>query len=80
MRQSMSTNQDELARFRRENEMLQKERDLFTRAAAFFALVKRLFSNRPTWFLVSVRSVAKVKEAAANGFDTRRWAQLCVEL
>lgn len=60
--------------------MLQKEQDLFTHAAAFFALVKRLFSNRPTWFLVSVRSVAKVKEAAANGFDARRWAQLCVEL
>ena len=73
MRQSMSTNQDELVRFTRGNEMLQKERDLFTYAAAFFALVKGLFSSRPTWFLVPVRSMAKVKEAAANGFDVRRW-------
>ena len=36
-RQSMRAGQDELARLTRENEMLKKERDFLTRAAAFFA-------------------------------------------
>ena len=36
-RQSMRAGQDELARLKRENEMLKQERDFLTRAAAFFA-------------------------------------------
>jgi len=36
-RQSMRANQDELARLKRENETLRKERDFLKRAAAFFA-------------------------------------------
>jgi transposase len=36
-RQSMRAAQDELARLKRENEMLRKERDFLKRAAAFFA-------------------------------------------
>ncbi len=36
-RQSMRAAQDELARLKRENETLKKERDFLTRAAAFFA-------------------------------------------
>jgi transposase len=36
-RQAVRVEQDELARLRRENETLRKERDFLTRAAAFFA-------------------------------------------
>jgi transposase len=36
-RQSMRASQDELARLKRENETLRKERDFLKRAAAFFA-------------------------------------------
>ena len=36
-RQSMRAAHDELARLKRENETLRKERDFFKRAAAFFA-------------------------------------------
>ncbi len=36
-RQSMRVGQDELARLKRENETLKKERDFLKRAAAFFA-------------------------------------------
>mgnify|MGYP003499564324 CR=1 FL=1 len=36
-RQSMRADQDELARLKRENETLKKERDFLKRAAAFFA-------------------------------------------
>jgi transposase-like protein len=36
-RQSMRAGQDELARLKRENETLKKERDFLKRAAAFFA-------------------------------------------
>ena len=36
-RQSMRASQDELARLKRENETLRKERDFLQRAAAFFA-------------------------------------------
>ena len=36
-RQSMRTAHDELARLKRENETLRKERDFLKRAAAFFA-------------------------------------------
>ena len=36
-RQAMRASQDELARFKRENETLRKERDCLQRAAAFFA-------------------------------------------
>jgi transposase len=36
-RQAMRAGQDELARLRRENETLRKERDCLKRAAAFFA-------------------------------------------
>ena len=36
-RQAMWAEQDELTRLRRENETLRKERDVLTRAAAFFA-------------------------------------------
>ena len=37
-RQSMRVGQDELARLKRENETLKKERDFLKRAAAFFAM------------------------------------------
>jgi transposase len=36
-RQAVRAEQDELARLKRENEMLRKERDFLKRAAAFFA-------------------------------------------
>ena len=36
-RQAVRTEQEELTRLKRENEMLRKERDFLTRAAAFFA-------------------------------------------
>ena len=36
-RQAMRAGQDELARLKRENEILKKERDFLKRAAAFFA-------------------------------------------
>ncbi len=36
-RQAVRVEQDELTRFRRENETLRKERDFLKRAAAFFA-------------------------------------------
>jgi transposase len=36
-RQSMRVDQEELARLKRENETLKKERDFLKRAAAFFA-------------------------------------------
>jgi transposase len=36
-RQGVRAEQDELTRLKRENEMLRKERDFLTRAAAFFA-------------------------------------------
>jgi len=36
-RQAVQADQDELARLKRENEMLRKERDCLKRAAAFFA-------------------------------------------
>jgi transposase len=40
-RQSMRAEQEELARLRRENETLKKERDFLKRAAAFFAKESR---------------------------------------